>query len=212
MVEILNVSYIALWILVLVQGALLLLVYRHFGIAALSTFEGVQRDGIEIGASAQPVNATSLTGDARRWVPEPSRMQLLMFLSADCEPCGKVTPFLNDLDIASRKGAGLRVTAIVSGGVIDLQRFVGSMSPTFECLADDGLDAIKEYRVRVTPFGFVIGEDGRVLAKGLCSDHDKLQRLLNVAGVHDVVLAPNERMDISQIGRREVMQFPEVVQ
>ena len=44
MTSIFYVSYIAMWMLLLIEGFLLLLVYRHFGLAALGTIEGVQRD------------------------------------------------------------------------------------------------------------------------------------------------------------------------
>ena len=43
--------------------------------------------------------------------------------------------------------------------------------------------------MRVTPFGFVVGADGRVLAKGLCGDQVRLRGLLEAADLRDVAQA-----------------------
>ena len=43
--------------------------------------------------------------------------------------------------------------------------------------------------MRVTPFGFVVGADGRILAKGLCGDQARLRGLLEAADLHDVAHA-----------------------
>jgi hypothetical protein len=53
-------------------------------------------------------------------------------------------------------------------------------------LAEDGSGAFSRYRVRVTPFGFVIGGDGRILAKGLCGDRARLRGLLEAADMGDI--------------------------
>ena len=65
-------------------------------------------------------------------------------------------------------------------------RFVERYHPSFPCLAEDGSDAFGRYRVRVTPFGFVIGGDGRILAKGLCGDQARLRGLLEAADLPDI--------------------------
>jgi len=62
------VSYGALWLLVLVLGVLVLLLYRHFGMMAMGTLEGVQRDGRgdaagrrrRLGATPGPTGAADL--------------------------------------------------------------------------------------------------------------------------------------------------------
>jgi hypothetical protein len=43
--------------------------------------------------------------------------------------------------------------------------------------------------VRVTPFGFVVGSDGRVLAKGLCGDQVRLRGLLEAADLREIAQA-----------------------
>jgi hypothetical protein len=55
--------------------------------------------------------------------------------------------------------------------------------PIFPCIAEDGSGAFNNYKVRTTPFAFVVGEDSRVRAKGLCNDAMRLQELLITAGL-----------------------------
>ena len=192
MSDVFYLSYTVMWLLVLVQGVLLLLVYRHFGLAALGTFEGVQRDGLSIGQQVPPISATGEHGQPVSWQPNGQQAHLLMFVSPDCEPCANIAPYLNALGTAGSSRSALSVAGIVAGGEHELARFVAKTSPSYDCFADVGLDATNAYRVRVTPCGFVIGADGRVLAKGLCSDHKKLEALVGAAGIElgGDVLAP----------------------
>jgi hypothetical protein len=60
---------------------------------------------------------------------------------------------------------------------------VNRYNPPFATLAEDGSGAFGRFRVRVTPFGFVVGPDGRVLSKGLCGDAARLGNLLHAAGL-----------------------------
>ncbi|MCC6313491.1 MAG: TlpA family protein disulfide reductase [Thermomicrobiales bacterium] len=177
------VSYIALWVLVVVMAVLLLLLYRHFGMMALGTLEGVQRDGLAVGAPAPVVSGITAEGVDRGWEPKRPQPQMLLFMAPDCEPCAAIMPHLVRLTRAA--GDRLFVSAIVPGqraAAIRMAEKFGSPIPT---LAEDGSGAFQSFRVRVTPFGFVIGTDGRVLAKGLISDPVRLRQLLQAAGLKE---------------------------
>lgn len=177
------VSYVALWVLVVVMAVLLLLLYRHFGMMSLGTLEGVQRDGLAVGSAAPPVGGITADGIDRGWEPKTGRYQLLLFAAPDCEPCATVMPLANRL--GRSREAGIDVAAIVPGTKADAVRMVRRYDPPFMTLAEDGSGAFNRFRVRVTPFGFVIGPDGRILAKGLCSDPSRLGGLLQAAGLKD---------------------------
>ena len=177
------VSYVALWVLVAVMAVLLLLLYRHFGMMSLGTLEGVQRDGLPVGSIAPSISGITADGVDRGWEPKTGRYQLLLFAAPDCEPCATVMPEVNRL--ARTREAGIDVAAIVPGPKSEAVRMVNRYAPPFETLAEDGSGAFGRFRVRVTPFGFVIGPDGRVLAKGLCGDIGRLGNLLHAAGLKD---------------------------
>ncbi len=182
------VSYAALWLLLLVIGVLLLLLYRHFGVMALGTLEGVQRDGLPVGAVAPPIGGVTATGEDRGWEPRSGRPELLLFVSPDCKPCETLLPVVNRLG-ATPAGRGIGITAFVPGPRESVARLVERYDPAYPCLAEDGSGAFGRFRVRVTPFAFLIGADGRVLAKGLVSDPARLRELLAVGGAEDAAAA-----------------------
>lgn len=167
-----------MWVLLLVEGLMLLLVYRHFGVMALKTVDGIQRDGIPVGESAPTLLGVTSTGDRVSWEPA-GRPKLLIFALPDCGPCARVLPFLSQF---ARVNQEVELAVVTSGPRDEIARVVDKFHPPFTSLADDGSGAFDRYRVRVTPFCFVLGEDGRVQAKGLCSDPFKVRDLLATAG------------------------------
>src|SRR3954454_9848151 len=181
------VSCAALWLLLLTIGVLVLLLYRHFGVMSLGTLEGVQRDGLPIGSVAPPISGVRAAGQTTRWEPQLGQPQLLLFAAPDCEPCATVLPHVERLGQAVNGGLG--IAAVVPGPRDEVARCDERYRPSFPCLAEDGSGAFTRYRVRVTPFGIIVGSDGRVLAKGLCGDQVRLRGLLEAADLGDVALA-----------------------
>ena len=106
-------SYAALWLLLLVLGVLLLLLYRHVGLMALGTLEGVQRDGLPVGSVAPPISAVTAAGEDRGWQPTRGRPELLIFAAPDCAPCRAVLPAVNRLAAATDGALGF--AALVPG-------------------------------------------------------------------------------------------------
>ncbi len=175
------ISYVAMWFLVMIEGVLLLLVYRHFGLVALGTAEGVQRDGLAVGDVAPPMSGITAEGEPVSWAPQPGHAHLLLFAAPECRPCAQVVPYINRLAARS----DVDVALVVSGPQDGVARLVDKFHPpsSVACLADDGSGVYKRYRVRVTPFAFIVGEDGRIRAKGLCSDPMRLRDLLAMGGL-----------------------------
>jgi thiol-disulfide isomerase/thioredoxin len=177
-----------LWILVVVLAVLVVLMYRHFGMMSMGTLEGVQRDGLPLGSQAPTIGGITAEGIDRGWEPKSGRPQLLLFAAPDCEPCATVMPVVNRL-AKSPSGSALDFAAIVPGPRAEVIRMTELYDPPYLVLAEDGSGAFNRFRVRVTPFGFIIGADGRVLAKGLCGDAGRLTDLLEAAGLDDVAAA-----------------------
>lgn len=171
-------SYVAMWALLLIVSVLVLLVYRHFGLMAMGTLDGVQRDGLPVGEVAPTV--VGATGDGREaeWPIVRGRTHLLLFASSGCAPCERVLPALSELSALNKD---LRVATILSGPPQVARQLEERIRPSFTCLAQDTTNVFNSYRVRVTPFAFLIGEDGRIRAKGLCSDPGKIVHLFESA-------------------------------
>lgn len=179
-------SYAAMWLLLLAQGLLLLLLYRHFGLITLGTEEGVQRDGLPVGELAPAIRGTTAEGTTVGWHPRPGHAELVLFATPDCAPCAQVMPAVGALH---RHNPSLGIAVIVPGRDRGIARFVEKFRPSFPCFADERRQSFDGYRVRVTPFAFVIGADGRIRAKGLCGTPSRLRTLLASAGVDGGVAA-----------------------
>ena len=178
------VSYAALWVLVIVQGVLLLLVYRHFGMMTLGTMEGVQRDGLGVGDRAPSIYGASSDGAETVWEPRGDSPALVVFAATDCEPCSVIMPIVDR--IARARDGSLRVVTVVPGPSDAAQSAVSQYGLSSNCIGEDGSGVFDAYRVRVTPFAFVVGEDAIVRAKGLCSDPLMLRDLLVAGGLDEI--------------------------
>jgi thiol-disulfide isomerase/thioredoxin len=178
-------SYAALWLLLLVITAAVFVLYRHFGLMALGTAEGVERDGLKIGEVAPRLSAFTPEGRTFNWSPSPERSALLFFGAPDCGPCEEVLPFVSRLAHSLPDDRNLDIVTVVIGTTESAGEFARMYDLPSLTLAEDGSGASDLYRVRVTPFAFVIGADGRILSKGLCSDPLRLRRVLDLGGLAD---------------------------
>jgi len=173
------VSYGVLWVVVFGLAILVILLYRHFGLASLGTLDGVQRDGISIGELAPELTGVSSENRPFVWEP-PASSSVLLFATLGCEPCARVLPAFQ---LLSTTLPDLDLMVVVSGTSKTAQELAAKFNLRVPCIADDGSDTRTQFRVRVTPFAFVIGPDRRVRAKGLCSDPLRLSELLAQGGL-----------------------------
>jgi thiol-disulfide isomerase/thioredoxin len=194
------ISHLALWLLVLVNFVLVLLLYRHFGLMSLGTVEGVQRDGLALGDRTVPIVGVRADGADTEWTASANRPSFLLFATPHCEPCRAVFPEVNQLaDVAD-----IDVAVVTDGPQEQAEALTAHVSsPGITVLADDASGAFANYRVRVTPFAFVIGRDSRVQAKGLCNDPLRLRELLRVAGLESIAATIADGKAPSRNGRRE---------
>ncbi len=176
------VSYVAMWLLLIVLGILLLLVYRHFGLAALGTTEGVQRDGLQVGEIAPPITGVNIHGESIELAPQTGQMYLLAFVSPTCAPCAEVLPSIHQL---ATTNSDVQVVLVVDGARERVVQLVENfdLHSSIICLAEGETGTYHGYIVRVTPFAFMIGKDGRILSKGLCNTPIRLRHLLSSAGL-----------------------------
>lgn len=176
------VSYILLWFLCIVEGTLLLLVYRHFGLMQLGTAASTERDGLHTGSVVPPIISISPHNDPINWLPEQGRSYLVAFVSATCAPCMNILPVLYRLAATSKE---LEVLVVVAGqrdAALELLN-AHTPPPSLYYIAEANSSVFHDYLVRVTPFAFVVGPDRRIHSKGLCDTSAKLQHMLSKAGI-----------------------------
>lgn len=187
------VSDVALWLLLLTNFVLVLLLYRHFGLMSLGTLEGVQRDGLPIGDPTPVVVGIGPDGSDAEWAPSTQRPSLLLFAAPDCGPCRDVLPYVSTL---AETVPELELAVVTDGPVERAKELAGHVSSErVTILAEDASGAFNNYRVRVTPFAFVIGQDGRIQAKGLCNDPLRVQQLLGASGLESLARLTSPQVD-----------------
>ncbi|MEO5952272.1 MAG: TlpA disulfide reductase family protein [Chloroflexia bacterium] len=162
------ISYIVLWLVVLALIGLVLLLYRQLGIMYLGTAEGVSRDGLARGTSAPDFTLTDQYSNTQRLSAYRGRPTAIIFGSPSCGPCRMLAP---QVDEWTKKHPDMAVLWLNSATPEESLRFVGEVGaiiPVAPYAPDTKL--LDKYKVRVTPFVFMIDESGVVRAKGLVNN------------------------------------------
>jgi len=159
------VSYIVLWLLVLGMGVLILLLYRQLGIMYLGSAEGVSRDGLNKGTQAPDFSLTDQYGNLQRLINYRGRPTLLLFGSPHCSPCRTLLPQLHDWANAHPDVGVLWLNAASPEESLKFVSDTGATIPVAPYPPEGNL--LDTYKVRVTPFSFLLDENGVIRAKGL---------------------------------------------
>ena len=159
------VSYILLWLLVFALFLLVFLLYRQLGIMYLGSAEGVSRDGLDRGTKAPDFTVTDQYGEAHRLADYRGKPAVLLFGSPHCSPCRILLPQLHDWAKAHRDVGVLWLNAASPEESLKFVSDTGASLPIAPYPPENNL--MDRYRVRVTPFMFLLDEDGVVRAKGL---------------------------------------------
>ncbi len=159
------VSYIVLWLLVLGMGVLILLLYRQLGIMYLGSAEGVSRDGLNKGTQAPDFSLTDQYGNLQRLINYRGRPTLLLFGSPHCSPCRTLLPQLHEWAAAHPEVGVLWLNAASPEESLKFVSDTGATIPVAPYPPEGNLLDI--YKVRVTPFSFLLDENGVIRAKGL---------------------------------------------
>lgn len=175
------VSYALLWAVVSLLFGLVLLLYRHVGLQAMGTGAAFQRDGLAIGEKAKTFSGVTPDGTDVVWTPTAGRMTLLLFASLHCEPCRGVLPYAEHLAAVTEGADDFEVVTVTAGPGQEAGELLAHI-PASIVLAEDGSGASMDWKVRATPFAFLIGTDGVVHTKGLCNSLETMLALLKGGG------------------------------
>jgi methylamine dehydrogenase accessory protein MauD len=188
------ISYIVLWLFVIALGVLVLLLYRQLGIMYLGTAEGVSRDGLARGTRAPDFNLTDQYGQPQRLSSyRGTTPVLLLFGSPHCSPCRILLPQLHDW---ARQHSDIKVLWLNSASPEESRRFVeetGATLPVAPYTPDDNL--LDKYKVRVTPFLFIVDDNGVIRAKGLVNSKGGLDMYYRELKTGKFEPLPEEELD-----------------
>jgi cytochrome oxidase Cu insertion factor (SCO1/SenC/PrrC family) len=166
-------GFILLWIVIAVEGVLLLLLYRHVGL-----MYGHKESGLAVDLPAPPLLAQAAQGQ-RVTLPEllKADYNLLVFGSPGCSGCRAllqdhgVSPFLT-----ARGMAGYFLTDHSEMSTDDV---------SLEMLGVDK-KAFQNYAINETPFAYIVARGGTIIARGdVGGGLQDLARLCEQAHRHD---------------------------
>jgi len=194
MMELLVISNILLWILMVSMACVIYALVRQIGIL----YERVAPAGalamnrkLEPGMPAPAVAVTSLQGPTVNvgGVPAGGRSQLLFFLSPDCPVCKSLLPAVK----SAARGESDWVDVILAsdGADLDHQRFLEEHGlQRFPYVISELLGI--SYGIAKLPYAVLIDESGRIAALGIINSREHLDSLFEakerkVASIQDYV-------------------------
>jgi peroxiredoxin len=173
-------SQLGLWLLTVVNLILILVLYRQFGLAAMSTAEGHDSDGIALGKKAPPLLLQTASGQ-RQDQFRPNEWMLILFGTTHCEPC------LDALAIIRARATELRRSHIhVVAALMASPEDVGSLErdddgDLVDLLVDEDGTTSNIWGVTVMPFAFLVSPQGVILRKGLVGGETRIRVFLDQA-------------------------------
>jgi methylamine dehydrogenase accessory protein MauD len=192
------ISYIVLWLVVLALIVLVLLLYRQLGIMYLGTAEGVSRDGLNRGTSAPDFTLTDQYGHPQRLAAMRGKPAALLFGSPSCGPCRLLAPQLDDW---AKKHPDINVVWLNAASSDESARFVAETGLKVPVAAYSPESKLLDlYKVRVTPFIFMLDEVGVVRAKGLVNNKGGLDIYYRELKTGKFEPAPEEEAALQEVG------------
>ena len=170
------ISYLVLWAVVLLQGAVIFILLRQLGVIYLGTAHGVSGDGLDVGTRAPDFALSNLAGEPVSLATFGGLPLLLVFGSPSCGPCKGLIPDLNAF--WNERRDELHVLFLSHGeadATASFAREHGIEVPVAS-FPDGGL--ANAYKARVTPFAFFIDTAGVIQAKGLANNREHLEMLV----------------------------------
>lgn len=175
--EALIVSNIALWVVVLSLVVVVLALARQIGILyeRVAPMGALMMDqGPKVGEAAPTFSLDSLGGGSVKLGGVSGRSQLLFFLSPTCPVCKKLLPILKSIKSAEKAWLDI---ALASDGErpqhTEFYRKADLAAFPYVLSSDLGMT----YRVSKLPYAVLIGEDGKIRAKGLVNSREQLESL-----------------------------------
>ncbi|MDQ0340749.1 methylamine dehydrogenase accessory protein MauD [Caldalkalibacillus uzonensis] len=176
--QVLLYSNILLWLTQAVVFFSLFLLFRQFGEVYLSTGEGISRDGIPIGDTIPQFQGVSYpAGKVTTPIQQYDKPTLLAFVSPRCKACEQLLPAWN----AAHEAFHDRIHFVIIGlgEKEEFERWLMDRTLQGQLVLDPGRHIFSLCKVRVTPFAFIIDEQGVVRGKGLCNHEGHLKTLLS---------------------------------
>jgi methylamine dehydrogenase accessory protein MauD len=184
MADALLVSNLILWIAVLVLLVAVLALARQVGILyeRVAPMGALMMDsGPKVGEAAPRLELADIIGRGVRLGGAAAKAKLVFFLSPTCPVCKKLLPIVRAA--AASESAWLEVVLASDGDQAEHEQFYRRMNlARFPYVLSTELGMT--YRIGKLPYAVLIGEDGRIRAKGLVNSREQLESLFTARELH----------------------------
>ena len=176
MEKLLVASHIALWCVLILQGLLILALFRYLGLL----LNRLPAQGLPLGKSAPQREVVDIEGGRHVLGTRSPRHQVLIFTSPACPWCEKlapdIAPFASSLDPEYDVLLVLADQTPTSEARAYAER-LGGGAPLALAIAPD---LVESYGVPGTPYGMLIDREGIVRTKGTTNTLTDLQTLVRI--------------------------------
>ncbi len=175
--NLLAISNVALWIVMLGLGLLVFALSRQLGVL----YDRIAPAGalmvnqlLAVGDPAPVINAPALDGTMVSIGGERGRSHLLFFLAPDCPICKSLVPVLRSIGKAE---PWLDISLASDGGTIDEHELFARQEglTDFEYLISEDLG--RSYGISKLPYAVLIDEIGLIAAMGIVNSREHLESL-----------------------------------
>jgi methylamine dehydrogenase accessory protein MauD len=183
---VLFVSYLVLWLVVLVQVALTLALSRLVGQILSRRFPAsgarVIDPGPDIGATVESWEGIDLAGNPLSLRFPRRRDLFLLYVAPHCTACARLLPSARRFfqEIAAQADSVWVMTQGVTPEALRAYAREKGME-AWPGLSEEAMPP--SWRVGGAPFGLWVGADGKVKAKGMCDRREHLESLLQAAEI-----------------------------
>ncbi len=166
-------SYLILWILVIVLTAAMLFVFRHQSDLYLDSIEGRKAQGPALG---QDLDLTVLLGRPSQ-IKNLHERTFMLFGSTECAPCMKA---LREFAVIHARHPEIQCVAVyyVDAAARNDSDFLRQVPSRLVLIDDSKGDIMRRFNISRTPMAVVVSQDGRVMAKGMPNTVKHMEALL----------------------------------
>jgi hypothetical protein len=160
------VTYVALWVLVLVIGAAVLVLFHMEGQRYLESREGRREQGPD---RDRPLPAATWPGvdGGQVSLPAPGVPNLVVFAATSCRPCAELRPHI---EAFAGQHLELAVTVVCAGGPAEVREWTAGLGERVCVVADVDGHITAGLRIGLTPFSVAVDALGVVRDKGIVND------------------------------------------
>ena len=169
------------WGVLLIQGALLLVLYRQVGLTFLARSEAISRDGPKR-TQLLPASLKEAVGAGLAHA-DPWTKAVVIFARSGCKVCSTVWPELRRFKTLP-VGRDVAVAIVFEGSDADADAYRRNHGlDDFPFIKDTSGRLSRIGKVRVTPFAISVDEEWKVFRKGLVNNVEHLQLLAGRAPI-----------------------------